>query len=87
MVDQPKIDEVAQIVIIGPNVQPLILRYRTEKKAEKTYRAIQEIWSTGDLNVIEVAGDMFSSTVDLRQITHISLVVHKVRNKFAPIPM
>ncbi len=79
-----KVDEVAQIVLNGPMLPTLVMRYRTEKKAEKVNKALQESWARGD-GVVKIEGDMFSSTVDLRTISNISLVVHRVRAKFNPL--
>lgn len=85
MSDAPvKIDEVAQIVLNGPTIPTLVLRYRTEKKADKAFKELKSLWFGGH-GVVHVEADMFSSLVDLNTISNISLVVHRVRAKFSPM--
>lgn len=94
MTDQPtkasEPTEKAQIVITSDGPTTLVMRYRTEKKANAQYERLQKQWikwrncEQDSSLVLVIPGDMFDSAIDITKITFISLVLHSVRDKFIP---
>lgn len=83
---QPKPDEAAQIVIAQIDKVGVIIRFKDEKKAKKTFDRLHELWLNTQItnHVVRIDADMFDTIVDLNTVLHMSLVIHKVASKFVP---
>jgi hypothetical protein len=78
--------EKAQIVVMFGGIgQNVVVRFATLKKAEKELSKLLKAWTSPTTTKHHtIAGDMFSTTVDLYDIISVSLVDHKVAGKFIP---
>lgn len=89
---QPTPTEKSQIVIgFISNPQPLVVRFNSVKRGEAARDKLVKAWSkwrTGyitDGSLHHVAGDMFTTDVDLTTIATVSFVDQSKRDKFIPV--